>query len=652
MSSVRRCYIYIICAISLQAVTWAIIALLRNLFIFGIDPLAVALQIAVILIGLPVFLAHWLWGQRLAGRAVEERGSTLRRFYLYGILARFLGSFITNAFDLFRRLMGGANTYQSSQYLRLPLGNAVIFHLIALIVLALLWLYHQWVIAEDSKIVPEVGGSATVRRLYILGFSAVGLTLTTMGIIQLIRWVMVSTMALGNIVTSGVSSWQINAAIRCVIGVPLWIIFWRWGQRLFDGESEEERISTLRKFYLYGAVFIGALVAVGNATGILASIIRRLMAFSSAGDGNISQPLPIIIGMAILWIFHAFVLREDGKHISKVPRQAEVRRIYLYLIAAVGLAALLVGLSGDISLILRTLGESLSGGLREEFSWFTAAIIAGLPVWIIPWRQVQVVAVATGSVGADERRSVVRKIYLYFFLFLATVTLLSSAVYIVYRILSMVLGEDPLTLVELGQAISFSLIAIGVWLYHGMALRGDGNLTRQEKAALLEALRVVVLDVGDGRFANAVIERLRRDFPVISLNSNILAKKAAETNETEEGEKTITKQLAEAGLIVGSWEMSVARSDVSQKVTEAVINSPARKLLVPFHTEGWDWAGVDRWDSEAIVNQTVIAVKQILDGEEVKAHRPMSISSVIGIIIGVLLLLILLAIPLLYYFYS
>ena len=56
MFTVRRWYIYIVSAISLQAVAWAIIALLRNLLIFGIDPLAVAFQMAVVVIGLPFFL--------------------------------------------------------------------------------------------------------------------------------------------------------------------------------------------------------------------------------------------------------------------------------------------------------------------------------------------------------------------------------------------------------------------------------------------------------------------------------------------------------------------------------------------------------------------------------------------------------------------
>ena len=65
---------------------------------------------------------------------------------------------------------------------------------------------------------------------------------------------------------------------------------------------------------------------------------------------------------------------------------------------------------------------------------------------------------------------------------------------------------------------------------------------------------------------------------------------------------------------------------------------------------GWEWAGVDRWNAEAIVRQTVRAVKQIVEGEEVKPARPLGAGAVIGIIIGVLFLLILLAIPVLFFF--
>lgn len=651
MFTVRRWYIYVVSAISLQAVAWAIIALLRNLFIFGIDPLAVAFQIAVVVIGMPVFLAHQLWGQRLVGKAVEERGATLRRLYLYGTMAAFLGPFTANAFDLIRRLLGGTNTYQTNVYRQLLLGDAIVYHLLAVVVLAILWFYHQRVVAEDSRAIPETSGSATVRRLYVLGFGAAGLTLTTMAIIHLIRWIMLQFG--GSVIrSSGLGMGLMDEITRLIIGAPLWVIFWRWAGRLFDGPSEEERASALRKFYLYGAVFIGALSVVANATGILASVFRRVLSLSPEGD--IRQPLPVIIGMGVLWAYHALVLRDDAEQAGEAPRQARVRRLYLYLIAAIGLSALLVGLSGDVSVIIRALDEgftstglSASGsGLREGLAWFTAAIIAGLPVWIVPWRRAQIGAVASGPSGADARRSVERKIYLYFFLFVATMTVLSSAVYIVFRILSMILGEQPPTLTELGHAISFSLIAVGVWLYHGQALRGDGLLSRREQAQCFAALRIAVVDVDEGRFGQAVVDELGREIPDVTPNLIILNSEAIEGAEAGASQEAIATQLAEAGLIVGPWVIATPGGDrgaLPASIAQAIVKSPARKLLVPLRIEGWEWAGVERWETRALVQQTVHAIEQMATGKVVEPARPMSAGKIIGTIIGVLILLAILS---------
>jgi hypothetical protein len=652
MSTVRRWYIYLVSAISLQAVTWAIIVLLRNLLISRLNPppTLIAFPIAVILVGLPIFLAHWLWGQRLAGKVVEEQEATLRRLYLYGTMAAFLGPFAANAFDLIGTLLRAESTLDRRPY-RLTSGDAIVYHLLALLVLGVLWFYHQRIVAGDSKAVPETGGAATVRRLYVLGFSAAGLTVTTLAMIHLLRWIMLQFG--GNVVKGSSLDVGLTTEItRLIIGVPSWLIFWRWAQQLFDGPSEEERESALRKLYLYGAVFIGALGAVANATAILASVFRRVLGLPPEGD--IRFPLPIIIAMGMLWAYHAFVLRDDAEKTREAPRQAGVRRLYLYLIAAVGLSALLVGLSGDISVVIRSLDKGFGTELREQLAWFTAAIIAGLPVWILPWRQVQDRAVEFGPAGTDARRSMVRKIYVYFFLFVATMTVLSSAVFIVFKVLSWFLGLDAPTLSELGHSIAFSMIAVGVWLYHGFALRSDHKLSSQEQVRQLEGLRVAVVDISDGHFGRAVVQALKQEMPDLDLEPIVLTQPSTEdlVGETEGDDEKIAT-LAQAGLIVGPWMIAVpggAEGTVTPAIAQAVLDSPALKLLAPIWAEGWDWAGVDRWDAEALVRQTVSAVKQIAAGEEVKPARPLGAGAIIAIIIGGLFLLILLTIPLLRFF--
>jgi hypothetical protein len=634
MSSVRRWYIYLVTAISLQAVAWAIIALLRNLVLSRLNPppTAIAFEIAVILIGLPVFLVHWLWAQRLSAATEEERGATLRRFYLYGTMAGFLGPFTANTFDLLGTLLSVKSTVERRPN-DLTSGDAIVYHLIALAVASVLWAYHRHIVVHDGVAIPERGGSATVRRLYVLGFSGAGLTLTTMANTYLLRWIMVQFGKASTIGRGTLGGSLATEITRLLVGVPLWVVFWRWAQRLFNSPSEAERGSTVRKVYLYATVFIGALGAVFNASLILASIIRALLGLPSKGD--LRGPLPLVVAMAILWAYHAFVIRDDAAKAGTAPRQEGVRRLYLYLIAGIGLASLLAGLGGDVSVIIRSLDTGFGSELREQLAWFTSALIAGLPVWVLPWRQAQERALSLDARGADARRSIVRKIYVYLFLFLATMAVLSGAVFVVFKLLSWALGADAPTLNELGHAIAFSLIAVGVWLYHGSLLRTDSRLSGQEQVRQLERMNVAVVDTGNGQLGRAIVDALVKEMPALDLEPIV-------TSDADVDADDMLARLSRAALIVAPWTVNAppgAEGAVSPDVALAIANSTARKLLIPTRPEGWEWAGVDRWDADDLVDQTVRAIKQIADGEETKPVRPMNAGTVISIIIGVLVLL-------------
>ena len=634
MSSVRRWYVYLVSAISLQAATWAVIALLRNLALSRLNPppTAIAFEIAVIVIGLPVYLVHWLWGQRLAGRADEERQAVLRHLYLYGTLAGFLGPFATNTFDLIGSLLQVKSTLDR-QPSNLTSGNAVVYHMLALLVLGALWFYHKRTVSIESPGIPERGGVPTVRRLYVLGFSASGLTMTIIAIINLLRWLMaqfgvqqISTSLLGVGLTAEIT--------RLIVGLPLWLVFWLWAGRLFNGPSEAERESALRKFYLYGAVSVGAMGAITSATAILASLFRSILGLPSSGD--IRVQISIILGMGVLWAYHAWVIRGDAAQAGEAPRQAGVRRLYAYLIAGIGLAALLVGLGGDVSVIIRSLDQSFGSELRVQLSWFTAAIIAGLPVWILPWRQLQGPAGEPGAGGADARRSLVRRIYLYVFLFVATMTVLSGSVFVLYKVLSWALGADAPTWNVLGHAIAFSLIAVGVWLYHGATLRGDTRLSNREEARQLAAVRVTIVDAGDGAFGRALMDALQRK--ARGLEPVLLDGSGAAVAAGGEG----TASLAAAELIVCPWTVLLpegAGQGASPEIAQAVVDSPARKLLIPTRPEGWEWAGLDRWDRQDLIQQTVHAIEQMVSGDPVQPARPLSAGTIVLIVIGVLIAL-------------
>jgi hypothetical protein len=656
MSSVRRWYVFLVCAVCLQSVVWGAIALLRNLLAASraVPVTTIALQVSIIVVGLPLLLVHWLWAQRLARQDPDERKDALRRLYIYGTLAALLAPLIANAFDLVTILMRLAF---GSPLTTAPVGKAIMRNLAALIVLGAVWSFHQVVAKGDSEIVPEEGNAATVRHLYIFAFSATGLVMTTQAVTSLLRWIMYQITAGATIGQGALVGLSIDLS-RLALGLPLWLVFWRWAQALFNSDDEEEQNAALRKLYIYLVVFVSSLTAVANAAVILAGGVRRLLDLPAIG--SIRGPLPIVLTMCAVWAFHSYILREDAGRAAGGPRQAAIRRLYLYLVAAVGLSAFLVGLSGVISVLIRSVASAALGtALKEILAWSSSALITGLPVWLVPWRQVQRAAADESSLGVEERRSIVRKIYLYFFLFVATITVLSGGVYILWQLLTIALGgrAEAELATSLAQAIAYVLIGVGVWLYHGSALRGDGRLAGAERLEQLRSLQTVLLDTGESSLGQAVLEGLKRELPDLAVDTIdlALAAEAATPSGAPEGDDrdAMLARLGKADIIIGPWYAAlgdVRRTGWPADFSNAVIDSPARKLLFPTWIEGWNWAGVDRRGADSLAKHVVRAVGQIAAGEEVRLQRPLSAGAIIGIIVGALFLLIFLAFPLILFF--
>jgi uncharacterized membrane protein YhdT len=606
MINVKRWYIYLICTISLQAVTWAFVDLIGTLFAPNVNALRAATPVAIIVVGLPVFLGHWIWANRLAS-SLEERGSTLRRFYLYANAAVFLVRLALMLVYLLYWFWG----FLDAQIRTTPgfSTDYLLSEIIITLLFAGLCYFMYRTIRQDASLVPEAGGSATVRRLFVLSFSGYGLSLVVVAITGMLR--LLFGLLAGRMDLSGVPVQSLLDFIsRLTIGVILWVVFWRIAGHLFESPDQEERHSSLRKLYLYLAVFIGTLCVVIYSSMILTGLLKRLLQVSG-GKGDLVYILPIILIMGVVWIYHALVLRDDVRMSEEAPRQATIRRWYLYLVATVGLASLLTGLSGDISVLLRSLGSNLWIGLRGEFATFTAAILAGLFVWYIPWRQAQAEVSESPSAGPDARRSVARKFYLYFFLLAATLAVLGASVYIVASIVRFMMGEAPPTINQLGMSIATLLLGVGVWLYHGTLLRADGRSLSGEKAKIIKTLRMVVIDAGEWHFGKAIAEQLMRDLPSLKLDLFELTKAPTKKSQTE-----LVASISKAGLIVGPWTIAVAGGAggvVSPAISGAIAASSAEKLLIPVNSEGWRWIGQGRSKpTEVIIRQTVREVKQLL----------------------------------------
>ena len=190
MKSIRRLYFYLVAFISIEIVLWGLVGLLRSIVddtvSGGADALAQAL--ALILVGVPIFLIHWLWAQRASARDEEEKTASLRAAFLYAILLGTLIPVVQNLLAFIDRSLVQAAGLEVDRAFRAFSEQSLADNLIAIlmngIVAAYFWnvLRHEWETITDSENFSEV------RRLYRYIWMLYGLLMTVFGAQQILRY--------------------------------------------------------------------------------------------------------------------------------------------------------------------------------------------------------------------------------------------------------------------------------------------------------------------------------------------------------------------------------------------------------------------------------------------------------------------------------
>lgn len=492
---------------------------------------------------------------------------------------------------------------------------------------ALMWAYYRRVMAHSESDQPFL------TRLSLFGFSGLGVSLTTIGLIGVQEWLFSRFV--------GEPMLRLPDSLAALItGLPLWLYFWRWASRLFASGQPAEQKSDLRKAYLYVIIYMGVNGAVITIGLLLNGILRQVLGLPTTG--SLALPLSIMIASVALWAYHAYGLRSDIRRAGETSLQGGMQRLYWYLVAGVGLLAFALGLAGTLSSVLRLIaslweGNGVTVELREQLAGSLASLLAGLPVWASAWFPAQHAATVPG--GAEMRRSLLRKAYLYFYLLAAILAALVFSVTIVFQLLNALFGlfRGDNLLADLGQSIGFALIGSALWIYHGWVLRGDGRFAKQEKEQVAQQVtaqqaqalsqlkarwagfRVVVVDPGSGKFGHTVIHELRREWPhlnVVGMGLTLEARAVLQSEsllapDTEPSAmQDEAAQLVDASLVVAPWTAASPGSIVAR--------SKATKLIVPVAVEGMQWVGVP--PTAATAPSVIQAVRQILQAQAVASR--------------------------------
>lgn len=533
MLTVRRLYILAAAFIGLLLFMHGSSELLRLVFLiipqdaeFGLGSdwwrEQLSLNLAIVAVGTPLWIGHWLWAQRLA-REKSEETSALRSLFFLGVLgvtliesAEAAGAIL---FIPFSRLAGGLFSLPS-----------LLDSLAELAIYGLLWGYH---LRQRPPAHAQFGAAATITRWYWYAASFGSLGVLVSSIVPLLSTMLQRLLGVGAV---DATWWELPVANNIawvIVGSVGWTLHWAVVQRQIRDSESPELLSALRKVYLYvmvGSAAAGALLAVGRILYLALLSVLGVVEDRLGFVDDAVWVVPVGLVAATGWYYHRYILQRDAALAAELPRQATIRRIYSYLLSAIGISLLSVGVFGILRLVIGILtGQADTLDLPENFlerqlSLYVTLLLVGLIAWVWYWRQIQ--HQLDVDTGGEERGSLVRRIYLYGVSAASVIAVVIAIGTLLYEGLRSVLGTSSGSdLIDaLNIYASIALIAVALLLYHVRFLRlergvsaakGDEETASAETPQTADAIKsdtdpqslVVTLTGGDLKQAQELIEQ-------------------------------------------------------------------------------------------------------------------------------------------------
>jgi len=129
------------------------------------------------------------------------------------------------------------------------------------------------------------------------------------------------------------------------------------------------------------------------------------------------------------------------------------------------------------------------GTWRPDLAFQLPPAVVGGVAWLVLWRDVLERSLREPE---SERTSLSRRVYLYGALGSSVLVILGTAGFVLYQLISAVLGirEAATALSEAAPAFGFTLVALGVLVYHGAVLRADTRAAAPRPASM--AVRLIL----------------------------------------------------------------------------------------------------------------------------------------------------------------
>lgn len=604
MRTVRRLYFYAVAFVSLEIILWGLIGLGRSIFcpegfVYCGGGSALAQALALVLVGVPFFGFHWWFAQRMSARELEERSAGVRAFFLYAVLLSTLIPVVQNILALVNRAALSGLRLASSRAL---VGGEQVWsdNLIAIVMNLLAAAYFYSVLRADWSVIQPRHAYSDLRRVYRYIWVLYGLGLLVTGLHLVIRFLMVFDPDWASVGTY--RYWGVNGMVAALLGAAIWAYAWTLVQNSLTEEAERE--SYLRLGLLYLLSLAGAVTTLAAGGALLNNFLR--LAFGVEAEwarflSGLGSPLGVCVPAALVWAYYGGWLTRTLKEIPEAPRRSGMRRLYFYILSAVGLTAAFLGLAFLVNLLLDLLlfprylmGDSAAVRLADALTY----LLVGLPLWLTAWRQMQAEALAEGDSGDHARRSIVRKAYLYLAIFASVVGGMILAVAALTLLLRAALGVAQGELLRnLLTLTAVLLLFAGLGLYHGLALGRDGKLASRSLAAKYTDFPILIFDPGDG-FGADLLAAVQKAAPGLPAALQPL-------------DKPVEASAAPRAVLLPSD----AALNPPEELRAWLGQFNGSKLVVPRAAAGWHIVGQS---APIPFQQAAQAVRQLAEGQEIR----------------------------------
>lgn len=627
MRTIRRLYFYLVTFISLEVVLWGLIGLLRSMVSETVTSTADALAqaLALILVGVPIFLFHWLWTQRTAGKDPEERAASLRAIFLYAALFATLSPVVQNILAFINRALLGFAKLEPYRAL-IGGGQSWADNLIAILVNGVVAYYFWTVLKKEWASLPEEENFADTRRLYRYLWLLYSLLMVVFGAQQTLRYVFYIPSP-GYLMGNVGREMFANGVALLIVGTPLWTFVWRVIQGSLPVPAEQN--SNLRLGVLYFLSLAGV-VTVLSAAGTLLNVLLGWV-FGGQMPWNefvnqIGDPIAIGLPMAGLWAYHSPWLRRQIDSDEDLLRRGGKRRFYSYVLSVLGLGASVIGLSLTFSFVIdiSTARAIWGDTLRSRLSAALAILAVGLPLWLRIWNPLQAEALSNSEQGEHARRSTIRRVYLYLALFAGVIGGMTTAVGFVYLIINTLLtGKvDSDFVPQLLNLLALLVLFVVLLVYHLRCLQGDGQRATATLEARQREFSVVLFDPGDQAFVESMHKALAKHAPGVPV-------------VVESPDQRVD---GDVGAVLLPATLAVNPPDRLRLWLKKFGGS---KVLVTGESPGWVLTGLSP-------EQAAVSVRQLAEGEPVelkKASPAWEVAKIIAVVIlGLQIIFFLLAI--------